>query len=127
MIVRKPGWTTPSQCFLLTLAALLVGSALAALVVVILLPPPRDAATLEYFDFVLLMTIVGPILFTWALGPGSRNVLELAIAVAVPAGAVAALYFGFIRGRHLGWLAAFGVLWGGFGGFSAFVAISGSI
>lgn len=56
------------------------------------------------------------------------SVIFTAIAAAIQLRlfSLAMLYFGYVRARLLGWLVVSAVIWAGFGGFTAWVAIPGS-
>jgi hypothetical protein len=55
------------------------------------------------------------------------GVAWLSVAFLAPGLSLAALYFGYVRARSKIWLAVAAATWGAFGGFSAWVAIMGSV
>ncbi len=111
-----------------TVAAFLVGSLLAALVLVLILPvPPSRTSNLGNTGQLMVLSLVGPILFAWAWGPGPLGVLGLLAAVAVPVASIATLVLGFFRGNSYPALLCSALTWSIFGGFVAFLAVTGSI
>ncbi|MEO1033921.1 MAG: hypothetical protein AAFX44_00040 [Pseudomonadota bacterium] len=111
----------------LAVTAFAVFISIAALVVMYWLPPPRATNPINYFGLLSVYVLLGPLLFAWAWGPGTMPFVALAAAVLLPVLAIAMLFLGFSTKRSALWLAAAGLLWGTFGGFSAFMAVSGSI
>jgi len=76
---------------------------------------------------VLVLTALGPVLFAWAWGPCAMEPIWIALAWGLPALAIAAFWYGFVRRKVLAWLLAAAVVWAGFGGFAAWVAVTGSV
>jgi hypothetical protein len=112
----------------LTLLALLIGAAVAAVVLWIKLPSPPGNPTLLFFLFRLaLLSLLGPITFVWAAGPHPLSLFVLTAAFAVPTIAAALIFFGYFRKNSLVALVLAAVLWTGFGGYSAYLAATGSI
>lgn len=110
------------------IAAFLAGAAIVALVLVFILPvPPTRISNFANFGQLLLLSLVGPILFAWAWGPAPMGMPGLIAAVAVPFASIAVLLVGFVRKRSYLALATAAALWSVFGGFTAFVAVTGSI
>ena len=111
-----------------TIAAFLVGSALAGLVLVFILPvPPSRMSNLGNTGQLMVLSLVGPILFAWAWGPAPLSMLGLLAAVAVPVASIATLVLGFFRGNSYPALVCSALIWSIFGGFAAFLAVTGSI
>jgi hypothetical protein len=80
-----------------------------------------------YLATMILFCLLGPLLFAWAMGPGAMSVGWLVVAFLLPGLSLATLYFGFVRAGSRLWLAVAAASWGGFGGFSAWVAVMGSV
>jgi di/tricarboxylate transporter len=111
-----------------TIAAFLVGSALAALVLVFILPaPPSQMSNLGNTGPLMVLSLVGPILFVWAWGPSPLGTLGLLAAVVVPVASIATLVLGYFRGNSYAALVCAALIWSIFGGFAAFLAATGSI
>lgn len=114
--------------FLTTLFAYAMGALIAAMIVAMDIRPANDdASVLAYLAMVFVYCLLGPLLFTWALGPGALSALELAVAVALPLLSVSVLYFGYLRRHSAFCLVLASGLWGGFGGVSAWIAITGGV
>lgn len=112
----------------LTLLALLIGAAVAAVVLWINLPfPPGNPSLLMFLLKLALLSLVGPITFAWAAGPQPLGLVALTAAFAVPTMAIALIYFGYFRKKSRVALVLAATLWTGFGGFSAYLAATGSI
>jgi hypothetical protein len=110
------------------IVAFVVGSALAALLLVMILPvPPARVSNLSNFGQLMALSLLGPILFPWAWGPAPLGTPWLLAAVAIPGVSVAVLWVGFFRNHSYPALICSTSIWSGFGGFSAFVAVTGSI
>jgi hypothetical protein len=110
------------------IAAFLVSAAVVALALVFLLPaPPTRTGNFSSFGPLMVLTLLGPILFVWAWGPAPLGITGLLAAVAVPFASIATLFLGFVRRKSYLALICAAVMWSAFGGFSAFVAITGSI
>ena len=113
---------------ILVLLAFAGCTALAAIAVVTSLGgPPRNADWPAFLGSTFVLSLLGPLLFAWAWGPGPMGVVATTTAIFFPALSLASLYFGFIKGRSLLWLVVSATIWGAFGGFSAWVAITGSV
>jgi di/tricarboxylate transporter len=111
-----------------TIAAFVVGSALAALVLVFILPvPPSRTSNLGNMGQLMVLSLVGPILFAWAWGPAPLSTIGLLAAVALPIASIATLFLGFFRAKSYLALVCSAFMWSTFGGFSAFVAVTGSM
>ena len=111
-----------------TFAALLVVSGIAASIVMLDLGMPRaEINWLAHIGSVYALCLLGPLLFSWAWGPGDMHWIALSAAIGAPLAAGLIYYFGYLKTRALRWLLASTSLWGGFGGFTAWVAITGSI
>jgi hypothetical protein len=54
------------------------------------------------------------------------SLTAITYAFLLPSLSMAALYFGFVKARSLGWLATAAAIWGSFGGYSAWLAVTGS-
>ncbi len=91
------------------------------------LPSPVEVDRLAFLGTLFMMCLLGPVLFAWAMGPGPMGIVATVCAFALPLLSLGALYFGCFRARSIAWLAASALLWGAFGGFSAFIAVTGSI
>ncbi len=112
----------------LTLLALLIGATVAAVVLWIRLPSPPGNPTLLFFlSKLALLSLVGPITFAWAAGPHPLSLFAMTAAFAVPTITIALIYFGYFRKKSSIALVLAAVLWGGFGGYSAYLAATGSI
>lgn len=110
------------------IAAFLGCAALAALVLVFILPvPPGRMSNLSNFGQLMVLSLVAPILSPWAWGPAPLGVSVLLAAVAIPVASIATLLLGFFRKNSYFALVCASVIWSVFGGFTAFVAVTGSI
>lgn len=123
------GLTLPiTRQILVMLLALLVGIAVAAVLVWLNLPsPPGNPNVLSFLLQLALMSFIGPAIFVWAAGPHPLSLLSWAAAFLVPTMAAALIVFGYIRKRSFAALFAGSALWSGFGGYSAYLAATGSI
>lgn len=112
----------------LTIAAFSVCALLSAILVWTKLPaPPGSPDQLAFIAKLLLLCLLGPLTFVWAWGPQPLNLIALVSALFVPLLSITVLYFGYFRARSLILLATSAVIWCGFGGYSAYLAVSGSI
>jgi hypothetical protein len=110
------------------IAAFLIGATLAALALVFILPvPPARTSNFPNFGQLIALSLVGPIFFAWAWGPASLSIAGLLAAVAIPFAAIATLFLGFVRRKSYLALVCAAVMWNAFGGFSAFIAVTGSL
>ena len=113
--------------FAYTMTVFLVCGLISALVVWSSVPSPPGAISLFSFIgklFVLCMT--GPVTFAWAWGPHPLSIVALIAAVLIPISSLALLYSGW-RKPSLIRLAMSAVVWGSFGGVSAYLALIGTI
>lgn len=111
-----------------TIVAFILACLLAAMTVMAVVGRPSGSISwLAYLGSVFVLCLVGPPLFAWAMGPGAMGPLAILVAFLFPSLSLGILYFGFIRARSLRWLATSAAIWGAFGGFSAWVAIMGSV
>lgn len=111
-----------------TIAAFLVGSALAGLVLVFILPvPPSRISNLGNAGQLMVLSLAGPLLFAWAWGPAPLGMLGLLAAVAFPIASIVTLVLGFFRRNSYRALVCSALIWSIFGGFTAFLAATGSI
>jgi hypothetical protein len=116
------------QHTLQAIAAFLVGAAVVSLALVFILPlPPTGISNFSNFGQLILLSLLGPILFVWAWGPGPMGAFGLLAAVAIPAASIATLLLGFVRKKSYFALICAAAIWSLFGGFSVFVAAMGSI
>ena len=104
-----------------------IGCVIAALIVQSALPAPNSGPSLQYLAVVFIYCILGPLFFAWAYGPGPMDPVSLVAAWTLPVVALTMFWLGFKRARSPAWILAGALLWSGFGGFSAYVAIAGSI
>ncbi len=112
----------------LAIAAFLLGAALVALALVFILPvPPTRMDNFSSFGQLMTISLVGPILFLWGWGPAPVTVTGLIAAVVIPVVSIATLLLGFVRRKSYFALACAAAIWSVFGGFSAFVAVTGSV
>ncbi len=112
----------------MALAALLLSVLIAALILVAVIGVnPEQGDMVAYLGFVFVMCLLGPLLFAWAWGPGTIDPIALVLAFGLPTLSMVAFYLGFVKARQPAWLMIAAVLWAGFGGFSAWVAITGSV
>jgi hypothetical protein len=110
------------------IAAFLIGATVVALALVFILPvPPTRTSNFSNFVQLIALSLVGPILFAWAWGPAPLSLAGLLAAVAIPFASIAILFLGFVRRKSYLALVCAAVMWSAFGGFSAFVAATGSI
>ena len=106
-----------------TIAVLIASSA-----VTLLVGLPVDGGNVAgMLASVVVLTALGPVLFAWAWGPGAMEPIWIALAWGLPAFAIVAFWYGFVRRKVLGWLIAAAAVWAGFGGFAAWVAVTGSV
>jgi len=113
---------------LLALTGFMSGSMVAALFVYAALPSPSDAIELlAFIGMLFVLCLTGPIIYAWAWGPGPMSGVATSLAIALPLLSGMALHFGFFRAGSLKWLIGAVLIWAGFGGYSAYVAVSGSI
>jgi di/tricarboxylate transporter len=110
------------------IAAFLAGAAIVALVLALILPVPPTGID-NFFNLVqlMLLTLGAPILFAWAWGPGPLGMTGLLAAIAIPLASIATLVLGFFRSKSYSALVIAAAVWSAFGGFSVFVAVTGSI
>jgi hypothetical protein len=110
------------------LLAFLIGSTVAALALWFLLPsPPGPVNVWSFFAQTILLSLLGPILFAWAWGPGPMGFAWLVVAFGVPITAATILILGYFRKKSLRALVSATLIWSVFGGFSAYVGVTGSI
>lgn len=115
--------------WLIAMLAVAACCAVAAAAIAYRLPLPASSGTAlaTYVGYVYVFVLVGPVLFAWAAGPGPLTAGTLIAAVGIPVAILVALVLGLRRRRSPAWLGLAALLWGGFGGLAAFMAISGSI
>ena len=89
--------------------------------------PPAGPGPISTIGQLAVLCLVGPLVFAWASGPHPLSALELGCAVALPLSSVAVLYFGYARRRSTLALVTAAVVWCGFGAYSAYAAVTGSI
>lgn len=110
------------------IAAFLVGAAITATLLAFLLPvPPTRIDDFSHLGQLVLLSLGGPILFAWAWGPGPMGMAGILAAIAIPLASIATLLWGFFRRKSYTALAIAAAIWSVFGGFSVFVAVTGSI
>jgi hypothetical protein len=75
----------------------------------------------------MVLSLGGPVLFAWAFGPAPMGMMGLFAAIAIPLASIATLRWGFFWRKSYSALAVAAAIWSVFGGFSVFVAATGSI
>ncbi len=110
-----------------TVLAFAAASAVAAIVVQSVLPSPSGGGGFAFFAATFGLTLLGPLLFAWAWGPSPMTPLAIGSAILIPLLSLGLAWLGLTRRRSLPWTLASALSWAAFGGFSAWVAISGSI
>ncbi len=120
--------TRLSKTLLQTALAFLVTAAVSALLVCGQLPgPATPISPLVYFAYVVVLVLLGPILFLWAWGPQPPSAMAI-IALLLTWLVSGGLYYTWLTHRRsFARVVASAMVWSAFGGFSAYLAISGSI
>lgn len=114
------------RALLLWMLAVLSVCAIAAAGVFTAVPSP-PGSQLVYFAKLVILCLVGPATFAWAWGPQPMSMLARGVAIAVPVLSMAVLMRALQRPRKTLLLAISAVLWGSLGGYSAYLATTGTI
>ena len=109
--------------FAYTIIAFVVCGLISALVVWSAVPSPPGAISLfSFIGKLFVFCMIGPATFAWAWGPHPLSIVALIAAVLMPISSLALLYSGWKKPSLIR-LAMSALVWGSFGGFSAYLAV----
>ena len=112
-----------------TAIALVAGSAVSAIVVIAQLPVPQGMSEFQASRLTgaFVLTVFGPFLLPWASGPQPLSPCVIAILVTTAIALVGVYGSWLYNEGSKALLATAAAIWCGVGGYSAWLAISGSI